>query len=147
MKTSIITNPLKFISNKRVLLINSLIFTVITLFLATGCTKEKQPARLVFPVLSTVSPTNITTTTATSGGNITTDGGSAITARGICWRTTANPSTAFADSISTDGVGTGQFVSNISGLIAGKTYHIRAYATNVDGTFYGQDVSFKTTSK
>lgn len=147
MKTSIITKPLKVIINKQVLLINSLIFTLIVSFLSLSCTKKDYPVRLVFPVLTTVSPTNITTTTATSGGNITSDGGSAISARGICWRTTGNPSTAFADSISTDGVGTGQFVSNISGLTAGKTYHIRAYATNADGTSYGQDVTFDTTAK
>jgi hypothetical protein len=147
MKTYISTNPSKVIFKKRVLLVISLIFTGIMLFLAPGCQKEDQQPRFVFPVVTTAPVTSITATGATSGGDITSDGGSGITARGICCRTTSNPSIAYPDSTSVNGNGPGQFVSNISGLVAGKTYHIRAYATNSSGTSYGEDVTFQTTAK
>ena len=135
------------ILKKRVLLINSLIFTSIMLFLASACIKEDYPVRLVFPVLTTVSATNITATGAVTGGDITSNGGKEVTARGVCWSTTANPSTAYSDSITVDGTGSGQFASTITGLAASKTYYVRAYATNPDGTAYGQDISLTTTAK
>lgn len=147
MKTYNITNPSKSIFKNRALLIISSIFTVIVLFLAPGCLKEDQSVRFVFPELTTVAATSITTTSVTTGGNITSDGGSAITARGVCWRTTANPSIATTDSTSVDGTATGPFVSTITGLVAEKTYHIRAYATNADGTAYGQDITVTTASE
>lgn len=92
--------------------------------------------------LTTTAATNITTTTATSGGNVLTDGGSTVTARGVCWGTTANPTTS--GSHTTDGSGTGVFVSSLTGLTANTTYHIRAYATNSFGTWYGNDLQFTT---
>ncbi len=116
-----------------------IIVTVILLFVTTDC-KKKETATL--PVLSTTSVTNITATTAISGGNIISDGGTAIITNGVCWNTNANPSTA--DSKTVDGLGSGQFVSILSGLTTGATYHIRAYATNSVGTGYGTDLSFST---
>ena len=92
--------------------------------------------------LTTTAASAITLTTATSGGNITATGGSAITARGVCWATTANPTTA--NSHTTDGTGTGSFSSSITGLSASTLYHVRAYATNGYGTFYGDDQTFTT---
>ena len=89
--------------------------------------------------LTTTPATGILTQTATSGGNITSDGGSAVTARGVCWSLSTIPT--IADSHTTDGSGTGVFVSNISGLTSGTFYHIRAYATNSAGTAYG-DIGF-----
>jgi uncharacterized protein (TIGR02145 family) len=97
-------------------------------------------AQVVGATLTTAAVTAITATTATSGGNITADGGAAITVRGVCWATTANPTTA--NSKTTDGTGTGQFTSSITGLTAGTAYHVRAYATNSSGTTYGNDVPF-----
>jgi PKD repeat protein len=85
--------------------------------------------------LTTTAITSITSTTAISGGNITNDGGSAVTARGVCWSTTANPTTANIKT--SDGTGTGIFTSNITGLTANTTYHVRAYATNSTITAYG----------
>lgn len=90
--------------------------------------------------LTTTAASSITCTAATSGGNITSDGGSAITARGICYSTTANPT--IANSVVNSGSGTGSFTSNITGLTAGTTYHVRAFATNSAGTAYGNDISF-----
>ena len=93
-------------------------------------------------VVTTTAASAITTTTATAGGNVTTDGGSPVTARGTCWGTTANPT--IAGSHTTDGAGTGVFTSSITGLSANTTYHNRAYATNAAGTVYGSDLSFTT---
>jgi uncharacterized protein (TIGR02145 family) len=96
------------------------------------------------PTLTTTAVTSITLTTAASGGNITSNGGAAVTARGVCWATTANPT--IAGSFTTDGTGSGSFTSNITGLLPGTTYHVRAYATNSAGTAYGSDVPFTTSS-
>ncbi|HOE05732.1 MAG TPA: fibrobacter succinogenes major paralogous domain-containing protein, partial [Bacteroidales bacterium] len=90
----------------------------------------------------TVSASGITATSAISGGNITDDGNAAITARGVCWGTTQNPT--LANSFTTDGTGAGSFTSNISGLNNGTTYYARAYATNSSGTAYGNQITFTT---
>jgi len=92
-------------------------------------------------IVNTNSVTNISSVSATGGGNIT-DGGSPVTARGVCWSTVANPT--IADPKTTDGVGSGSFTSNITGLSQNTTYHVRAYATNSVGTSYGSDVTFAT---
>lgn len=93
---------------------------------------------------ATSSMSVITATTATSGGNVTADGGASVTARGVCWSTTANPT--ITDSKTTDGSGTGSFTSNLTGLSAGTVYFVRAYATNSVGTAYGSQVSFTYTT-
>lgn len=109
----------------------------------TGYGNDVQFTTLVtVPTLTTSIVTSITQTTAVSGGNITSDGGGAVTAYGTCWATTANPTTA--GSHTTDGTGTGIFSSNLTGLVPGNTYHVRAYATNSAGTAYGNDLSFTT---
>ena len=94
--------------------------------------------------LTTTNITAITSNTSAGGGNITNDGGATITARGVVWNTSSNPTTA--NSKTTDGSGIGTFTSSITGLIGGSTYYVRAYATNVIGTNYGTEVSFKTAS-
>ncbi len=94
--------------------------------------------------VTTAAPTAITTTTATSGGNITTAGGSIITARGVCWSTSPEP--LVSGDHTTDASGTGSFVSSITGLIPNTLYYVRAYATNSSGTAYGFTYSFTTCS-
>jgi len=95
------------------------------------------------PLIITTSPvTAITTTTATGGGNIVSDGGSTITARGICWSTLPNPT--IAGNHTTEPGTTGSFTSYMTGLTPSTTYHVRAYAINGIGTTYGNDVSFST---
>ncbi|MGA2822501.1 MAG: PKD domain-containing protein [Bacteroidales bacterium] len=94
-------------------------------------------------IIITTSPvTGITSTTATGGGNVISDGGFPITARGICWSTSTNPT--ITDNHTTESGTTGPFVSIMTGLTSSTTYHVRAYATNVTGTGYGNDVQFST---
>jgi uncharacterized protein (TIGR02145 family) len=97
------------------------------------------------PTVNTNAINSITTTTATSGGNIISDGGATITARGICWSTTTNPTIALATK-TVDGTGTGAFTSSITGLTANTTHYVRAYATNSVGTSYGTQQTFITSS-
>jgi uncharacterized protein (TIGR02145 family) len=92
--------------------------------------------------ITTLSIGNISNTSASSGGNITNDGGSPITQRGVVWSTSPNPTTA--NNQSNDGLGTGNFNSNLTGLIANTIYYVRAFATNNAGTAYGNELSFTT---
>lgn len=94
------------------------------------------------PTVTTTSVTNITQTTATSGGNVTSDGGATVTVRGVCWSISSNPT--IASSHTTNGSGTGAFVSNLTGLTQNTLYYIKAYATNSVGTAYGNEVTFTT---
>ena len=95
-------------------------------------------------IAATTAATSITSTTAISGGNITSDGGSPITARGVVWSTSADPTTS--DSKTTDAGTTGTFTSNLTGLTAGTLYYVRSYATNAVNTVYGTQISFTTLS-
>ncbi len=98
---------------------------------------------IVLPTLTTTLPTAIATSSASSGGNITSDGGGAITARGVVWSTIQNPTIALTTK-TINGTGTGSFTSNITGLSAGVTYYVRAYATNSAGTAYGNQQTLTT---
>ena len=97
---------------------------------------------VLLPTLTTDSITNITVITATSGGNISADGGSSVTARGLCYSTTVNPSTS--NNVVYGGIGTGVFTLNISGLTGNTTYYVRAYAENIIGIAYGNERNFTT---
>ena len=97
---------------------------------------------LGFPTMTTAAVTDITQTSAQSGGNVISDGGAAVTARGVCWSTAENPT--LADSTTVDGTGTGSYASSLTGLTSNTTYHVRAYATNSVGTAYGTDIQFTT---
>jgi len=94
------------------------------------------------PVLTTTAISSVTSTTAVSGGNISSDGGSAVTARGVCYSTSASPT--LSDSHTSNGSGTGSFISNLAHLTPATTYYVRAYATNSAGTAYGNERSFVT---
>jgi len=96
----------------------------------------------VLPELSTSAVSEVTSTSAICGGNITSDGGAVITSRGVCWSTNHNPT--ISGNKSTDGAGTGGFMSSITGLLPGRTYYVRAYALNNEGTAYGNEISFST---
>ena len=94
--------------------------------------------------LTTTAVSAIAETTAISGGNISNDGGTLITQRGVCYSTSPSPTTANATIIS--GSGTGSFTSNLTSLTANTIYYVRAYAINSAGTAYGNEVSFTTTA-
>ena len=96
------------------------------------------------PTLTTTTPSNKTQTSATSGGNISSDGGNSITSRGVCWST--NPSPTISNNKTTDGSGKGSFTSTIPNLNPNTTYYIRAYAVNSKGPGYGDEKNFTTTS-
>jgi uncharacterized protein (TIGR02145 family) len=117
----------------------------VVIFLFTGliiiyqaCKKEEPKS---FPVLTTSDVTYITTITAVGGGNITSDGGSAIVENGVCWNTSVEPT--INDSMSTVAVGPADFSCDITGLMPNSIYYLRAYATNKDGTGYGNEVTFQ----
>ena len=95
------------------------------------------------PVLTTAGIINITEATATSGGNVTSPGSTAVTSRGVCWSTLPNPTTT--DEHTSNGSGTGSFTSNMAGLSPLTTYYVRAYAVNSIGVAYGEMLSFTTT--
>jgi len=112
------------------------------LLLLSGCKKEK-----IDPVLPTVitSPAlSVTSTVATIGGDVTTDGGATVTARGVSFGTSQNP-TINGDTTN-EGMGIGVFTSTLTGLTVSTMYYVRAYATNSVGTAYGNEVSFSTSS-
>lgn len=94
------------------------------------------------PTVTTSSITDITINSASGGGNVTSDGGSAVTMRGVCWSTAENPT--LADTKTENGAASGTFTSSLTTLVSGTNYHVRAYATNAAGTAYGNDVSFTT---
>jgi uncharacterized protein (TIGR02145 family) len=98
---------------------------------------EEEPS---LPKITTTEVTIVSNISATSGGNITSDGGASIISRGVCWGTSANPTTA--DNITTDGSGTGAFTSLLNELSADNTYYAKAYAINSAGTAYGDEITF-----
>ena len=98
----------------------------------------------IAPTLTTTAASSITKYATSAGGTISSNGGSVITASGICWSTTATPT--ISDSKTTDGTTSETFTSSITGLTAGITYYVRAYATNAIGTGYGATQSFTTLS-
>lgn len=92
--------------------------------------------------LTTNTATLITAFTATSGGNIASDGGAPVSMRGVCWSTTPNPTTF--NSKTTDGSGLGDFSSNLTNLSVNTPYYVRSYAVNSVGISYGNEVVFST---
>jgi hypothetical protein len=94
------------------------------------------------PTVTTGTITAIAATTATAAGNATADGGAAITAKGICYKTSTGPTTS--DTVVSGGTGTGAFTANLTSLTSNTTYYVKAFATNSQGTVYGSEVTFKT---
>ena len=96
------------------------------------------------PTVTTGSVSLITTTTASCEGYVTSDGGAAVTERGVCYGTEANP-TVSGSKVTATGT-TGSYACSLTGLADGTTYYVRAYATNSKGTAYGDAVTFTTPS-
>jgi uncharacterized protein (TIGR02145 family) len=121
---------------KSIYSLNTIILIIVTVLIINACKKEEVP------VLTTLPITNITGTSATSGGFITVEGTGPVNTRGICWSTGTYPT--IADNITIDGVGSGAFMSNLTGLNGATTYYLRAYATNSYGIGYGAVLPFTT---
>lgn len=121
---------------------NSIFIGLVSLALvvgAIGCKKDKS-----IPSLTTVEVTNIEATSATSGGTLTDDGGATVLSKGVCWSAQENPTVE--DTKTDEGSGSSSFTSQIAGLSAGQTYHVRAYATNSEGIAYGNELVFSTSA-
>jgi hypothetical protein len=103
------------------------IFLICSMICLTACKKEPEPL-----ALTTSGVNDITYSSASSGGNITSDGGSDITARGVC-RSQSQNRTA-GDSKTEEGSGSGAYSSTLTNQTPNSTYYVRAYATNSDGT-------------
>lgn len=106
---------------------------------------SEDDSEILLPTVTSSCATNITETSACSGGNVTDDGGAEVTARGICWSTEQNPT--LSDNHTTDGNGAGSFTSIITDLNPNTKYYARAYATNEKGTAYGEEINFTTLEK
>jgi hypothetical protein len=114
---------------------------ILTLLLISySCLKEEEKTP---PEVTISAVTNITNISTLCEGEITADGGSPVTERGFCW-STINPTPVLTDSKINNGSGSGNFNNNITGLLPGVFYYLRAYATNSIGTSYSSQVTFKT---
>jgi len=116
-----------------------ILFTVV--FAMTSCNKDEDPVdNTTVPTLTTLVITDITPTSATSGGDITDAGGADITRKGVCWSASQNPT--ILDFATDEGNNPSNYTSTIAGLTANTTYYVRAYATNSKGTGYGNELEF-----
>jgi uncharacterized protein (TIGR02145 family) len=131
---------------------------LILLILLAGCSKTGDPIPLKTgegfePAKSSGGSSAFTVTTRSfaptstrsisSGGEISSSGGgSSVSARGVCYSTSPDPTTA--NSTVSAGSGSGTFTCVITGLTAGTLYHVRAYAVKNGVTTYGNNVSFTT---
>lgn len=120
-------------------------FVLIALIIISSC-KEDEPSEdpAGLATITTMAVDDISSFDATSGGNISSDGGAAITLRGLVWGTAENPTTAENEGISSEGEGSDAFTSSMTNLLPYTTYFVRAYATNSAGTAYGNQLEFET---
>lgn len=126
---------------KSVLKITVIVFlSIASITIMQSCEKQSAP-----PELTTEIVTGITETSAVTGGNVVDDGGAEVTARGIAWSATQNPTTS--SNKTNNGTGKGYFTTIMNGLTANTTYYVRAYAINSEGTSYGNEISFKTSEQ
>jgi hypothetical protein len=121
---------------------NRILNTLLIVILFMSCKKEDNPPTIVIPTVTTTTISAITITSAISGGSVTSDGGGALSAWGVCWSTSASPTVANS-FLQTNQISRG-FTSALSGLTLNTTYYVRAYAINSAGTAYGNEVSFST---
>lgn len=110
------------------------------MMLTVGCKKDEDKGKA--PVLETSNVSDITESTVSCGGSITSDGGKNITAKGVCWSAGRTPT--IDDNHTSDGTGAGSFTCSLTGLVKNTKYYVRAYATNSAGTSYGNPISFTT---
>jgi uncharacterized protein (TIGR02145 family) len=112
---------------------------------SVASTASSAVIQVSVPTVTTTAISSITVTGASSGGNITNDGGASVSVRGVVWGTLGGPTVALSTKTS-DGTGVGSFTSTLASLTGSTTYYVRAYATNSVGTAYGNEVSFITSA-
>ena len=105
-----------------------------------------QGTGITVPTVTTSAAIAIATTSATLGGNVTSDGGAAVTARGVVYSTTDNTPTTGESGVTqdTNGSGTGSFIETIGPMSIAAHYYFQAYAVNSQGTSYGGVEEFTT---
>lgn len=94
------------------------------------------------PTVTTASISELTTTSAKVGGNVADSGGYAISQRGVYWGTHANP--VLTGNKLAIGSGAGEFAQTVTGLNRTSQYYVIAFATNIKGTSYGEEIYFTT---
>jgi uncharacterized protein (TIGR02145 family) len=122
----------------------SVFLAYLVIFFQVSCKKEILQPQAGVPIILTSQVTSIISTSAISGGNITSDGGASVLAKGVAYGSAQNPTISGWNMSTSDGTGTGAFTSSLTGLSASTLYYLRAYATNSVGTAYGNEVSFTT---
>lgn len=133
---------------KRIASINKWTISVFILFsstfLITNCTDDEDSFKInnTIPVVLTNEVINITEQSAICGGTVVSDGGSIVIERGVVWSDNETPT--ILNNKTTDGKGAGTFSSTMTNLTINKSYYVRAYATNSEGTSYGSTMSFTT---
>lgn len=121
-------------------------FLALVNFIFLSCATDSDPVSNATsaPSIQTTPATMVNLTTATCGGNLLSSGGGTILGRGVCYATTPNPTIADSKVPNPGTIGT--FVCSLTGLTGETQYYVRAYATNIAGTTYGQQITFTTTS-
>jgi gliding motility-associated-like protein len=114
-----------------------------TIGTAYGAVETFTTKALGPPTVTTTAISNLTSFGVLTGGDVTDDGGVAVTSRGVVWSTSPNPTVPSANA-TTDGTGAGSFTSQVNGLTASTVYYVRAYAINAQGTAYGNEYTFTT---
>lgn len=117
-------------------------FALLIFSLSPIACSDEQP-KIVLPSITTAPSSSITPLSASSGGNVTSGGHGEVSSRGIIW--SKNPQPVFTLTTKTsDGTGTGTFISELTNLDPNTVYYVRAYAINEAGVAYGEQVEFQT---
>lgn len=124
-------------------IVGILLLAIPVMVIIQGCKKDED-TNITVSELTTLSATEITSTSAISGGNITDDGGAPVSARGVVWSKTENPDLSTNEGKTEDGSGDGEYASHLTELSPGTMYYIKAFAINSKGTSYGAQVTFTT---
>ncbi|AEW01013.1 hypothetical protein A4D02_13735 [Niastella koreensis] len=115
------------------------------LIVISSCNKKNDTPPPTVPTVTTTALTNITTSSATSGGTIVSDGNAKISQSGIVW-SKVNKTPTLTDSVIAGTTSSGSFTINLGGLDFNTVYYLRAFATNIVGTGYGNVVMLNTTN-
>lgn len=118
-----------------------LVFILTVAIIITSCDKENKTT---LPTVTTLAVTDISHNRAMSGGNISKDGGADLLEGGVVWATTVLPTLEQNDGMTNDSASVGVYESSLTGLTAETKYYVRAFATNIEGVAYGNQLEFTT---